>query len=350
MDKKIYETDNEEILSLTIDQSMSFRESIMHFGNSTGFDFDIDGNIDFADHRVDCLAKSISLEGGIEMGYFKFKLNREIKIINKECPERQMIALTFNFGVPLEDKSAEKGYITTQGIANSIYINNTKITTRVKVAKGSQVHMLTIRYPKAFLNEHFSMAHLFVDEVVENKGSVIVYVDFNEAIIQTLRGMELTKIPELTRQPFLLGKSLELMALFVDIFEHRSKHQSFNFNADEFDRLIRAKNFIVRDWKNPPTIQQVSDFLGMSPTKAKGLFRQTFGKPIYTYFKEKRMAEALRLINEGAWTISEIGHHLGYKNLGHFAESFYKQYGILPKKLSKSIQSGTTSKNNDLSS
>ena len=70
----------------------------------------------------------------------------------------------------------------------------------------------------------------------------------------------------------------------------------------------------------------------MSATKAKVLFKQLYGIPIYEYFSRKRMEEAIKLIDQGNLSIAEIGRELGYRNLGHFAEAFRKRYGILPKK------------------
>ena len=82
----------------------------------------------------------------------------------------------------------------------------------------------------------------------------------------------------------------------------------------------------------------MSKFLGMSPTKAKVLFKQFYGKPIYKFFNEKRLEEGMNMINQGHHTVTEIGRLLGFKNPSHFAESFKKKYHVLPKKLSKAIK------------
>ena len=128
------------------------------------------------------------------------------------------------------------------------------------------------------------------------------------------------------------------MALVLDVIENRGKNHAAKFTTTEIEKLMRVKSFILSDWKNPPTAQQVGKYLGMSPTKAKVIFKQFYGKPIYKYFNEKRLEEAMNMINKGRRTVTEIGRVLGFKNPSHFAECFKKQYNVLPKKLSKSIK------------
>lgn len=338
MDKKISQSDIVSRIDFVVDRTMSFKENIKIFSDSTGFPLSEDGSINFQKDDETCILSSLKLDNDIEMGYFDHKLKRPVRVTSNDSDASNMVALTFNFGSGLEQSLHQSEEVTKEGITNSIFINNDMIKTQTNVMANKHLHMFTIRYKKHFLLRHFSMANHFMNEIVTKEGPVIIYADFNQAIIQALLSMELHKIPSVTKHPFLLGKSLVLMSLVIELLENRERNKLLNINSSEFDRLLQAKNYIVQDWKNPPSVQQVSEFLGMSPTKAKVMFRQLFGKPIYTYFQEKRMAEALNLINEGKLTIAEIGHLLGYKNLGHFADSFKKQYGILPKRLSKSIK------------
>ena len=339
LDKKISESDTIQVVEFVMERSAPFREIIGLFSNKTGFPLREDGSIEYNFDGETCILTSAMLNDEIEMGYFDYQLNRPIRVLTTECNESDMIALTFNFGTGLAQSFQNSEEVTKEGITNSVLINNTKVQTKTNVMQGKRLHMLIIRYRKEFLRAHFHMANYFIREIIDKEGPVIIYSDFNEAIIQALRSMEMHKIPSITKKPFLSGKALVLMSLVVEGLEARKSDKLSQINSSEFERLLQAKRYIVKDWKNPPSIQLVSEFLGMSPTKAKSLFKQLFGKPIYTYFQEKRMAEALKLINEGQLSIAEIGHELGYKNLGHFAESFNKQYGILPKKLSKSMKS-----------
>ncbi|RZK39132.1 MAG: AraC family transcriptional regulator, partial [Hymenobacter sp.] len=59
-------------------------------------------------------------------------------------------------------------------------------------------------------------------------------------------------------------------------------------------------------------------------------FHQVFGTSPYAYYQVARLQEAKRLLAQ--WSVSEVGHQLGFTNLGHFAQLFKRQYGLTPKR------------------
>jgi AraC-like DNA-binding protein len=71
----------------------------------------------------------------------------------------------------------------------------------------------------------------------------------------------------------------------------------------------------------------------MSPTKLKREFKAMYGLPIYEYYQKNRMIRARSLLLEGKYAIKEVGIMVGYSNLGHFAGSFRKEFGLLPSEV-----------------
>src|SRR5204863_5073225 len=71
----------------------------------------------------------------------------------------------------------------------------------------------------------------------------------------------------------------------------------------------------------------------MSPTKLKKDFKAMYGLPIYEYFQKNRMMRAKVLLMEGGYAVKEVGMMVGYSNLGHFAASFKKEFGVLPSEM-----------------
>jgi AraC-like DNA-binding protein len=76
--------------------------------------------------------------------------------------------------------------------------------------------------------------------------------------------------------------------------------------------------------------------IGMSLTKMKQLFRQTFGDSIYNYFQVERMNEAARLLK--TLTVSQVGYQIGFSNLSHFARVFEKHHQIKPKRYKDALE------------
>jgi len=75
--------------------------------------------------------------------------------------------------------------------------------------------------------------------------------------------------------------------------------------------------------------------ISLSPTKLKQDFKAMYGLPMYEYFQKNRMRHAKTLLLEGRHSIKEIGIMVGYSNLGHFAGSFKKEFGILPSDITR---------------
>ena len=73
----------------------------------------------------------------------------------------------------------------------------------------------------------------------------------------------------------------------------------------------------------------------MSVSKLTDLYKQVFGDSIYDYFQKARMDEAGYLLRQGGYSVSEIGHRLGFSNLSHFGRLFEKYHGITPKRFTK---------------
>ena len=48
------------------------------------------------------------------------------------------------------------------------------------------------------------------------------------------------------------------------------------------------------------------------------------------WISERRMAEARRLLVETDLSVEEVGHRVGYKDLGYFVRSFRRAHGSTP--------------------
>lgn len=106
---------------------------------------------------------------------------------------------------------------------------------------------------------------------------------------------------------------------------------------DEIRRLIMVESLLVKDYaKTAPTISELSRVAAMSPTKLKADFKVLYGMPIYEYYQKHRMLFAKNLLQQKEFPVKEVGRMVGYSNLGHFAASFKKAFGILPKSLNAS--------------
>lgn len=115
-----------------------------------------------------------------------------------------------------------------------------------------------------------------------------------------------------------------------------SKALPGSLSSREKQQLSMARDILLQDLSQPPTIAQVADTIGMNQCKLKKGFRTLFGNSLYAYFQQVRMEEARRLLQD--YNVTETAMQLGYSNVSHFSNAFRKQFSILPGDARKEIK------------
>jgi AraC-like DNA-binding protein len=97
------------------------------------------------------------------------------------------------------------------------------------------------------------------------------------------------------------------------------------------------KQLVDNLYNGLPDLKTLAKKLAISESTLKRYFRRIYGKNIYNYYLEKRMASAWRLLTEKNKSVSETASIMGYENISHFISVFKKQFGLLPGTLRKEI-------------
>ena len=103
------------------------------------------------------------------------------------------------------------------------------------------------------------------------------------------------------------------------------------FTQWEYKQFNDARDYLISDLTNPPTIDWLAKQVGLNHSKLKKGFKQIFGKSIYAYYLTERMNKAKQLLIENS--VTETAIMLGYSNISHFSSAFRKQFGVLPKEM-----------------
>jgi len=100
------------------------------------------------------------------------------------------------------------------------------------------------------------------------------------------------------------------------------------------EKSVRIRNigsFICDNLCDHYTIAQLSGLFEIDRTTLKKLFRQTFGCPVYTYAKNRKMFRAAELIGATEMKIIDIAEEVGYCNASKFSSAFRDVIGTAPK-------------------
>jgi AraC-like DNA-binding protein len=127
-------------------------------------------------------------------------------------------------------------------------------------------------------------------------------------------------------------KTHEMLYHLFDKLLSRTSEKQSPVNKSDIDKLYVIRTAVIADLGQPPELSALAKMAGISETKMKQLFKQTFGDTIYNYYQNERMQEAGFLLKHAGYSVSETGYRLGFSNLSHFSRLFEKHYGITPKK------------------
>jgi len=129
------------------------------------------------------------------------------------------------------------------------------------------------------------------------------------------------------------GKAYELLSLFFNRSEDADIEQC-PFLVDEVNvaKLKKAKDIIIANMAEPPTLQELADDIGLSLKKLKEGFKQIYGDSVFSFLFDYKMEVARKLLESGDYNVNEVGLKVGYSTGSHFIAAFKKKFGTTPKK------------------
>ena len=134
------------------------------------------------------------------------------------------------------------------------------------------------------------------------------------------------------------GKAFELLSLYFNRSEDADVEQC-PFLVDETNviKIRKAKDIIVARMAEPPTLQELSDEIGLNLKKLKEGFKQIYGDSVFSFLFDYKMEVARKLLESAEHNVNEVGHKIGYSTSSHFIAAFKKKYGTTPKKYIMSL-------------
>ena len=104
-------------------------------------------------------------------------------------------------------------------------------------------------------------------------------------------------------------------------------------SSDELALASRAKEILLQDFREPPTVEMLAHLCATNTTKLKKVFKKVYEVTLYGYVQKLRLKEANMLLRNENISIGEIANRVGYKHQGHFTKLFVATYGVHPKAL-----------------
>ncbi|MFQ4143528.1 AraC family transcriptional regulator [Chlorogloeopsis sp. ULAP02] len=135
------------------------------------------------------------------------------------------------------------------------------------------------------------------------------------------------------KRMYLESKVLELMVLLIeeDVAARQGKNDMFALKHDDVERIHYAKEILLRNLDNPPSLIELARQVGLNDCTLKRGFRLVFGTTVFGYLHHHRLEQARKLLATGETSISQAARSVGFTSRSYFATAFRKKFGINPK-------------------
>ena len=261
-------------------------------------------------------------------------------VLHRYAASQQYFILQFNESFNNNDNSRKAA--DEQHIYNiqdtAILLTSSLMDTRFIFPPKVRIRSVRIIFGNDYLNS--SIGNEMSDKFLSNYFSMLLKGQNLELIGTDYRVIMDELIKEKLEHPlrikFIYNRATLLIEKLVTGFISKleKNKQVIKLKDDEVNRLIKIESLLVKDFSAaPPVIAALSKIAAMSPTKLKKDFKTMYGLPVYEYYQKNRMMRAKALLMEGCYAIKEVGMMVGYSNLGHFAGSFKKEFGVLPSEM-----------------
>ena len=235
-------------------------------------------------------------------------------------------SITFNYNNGAYNLKLEEGKFLT------LYNPEKHLTIDASVAKNSKV--ISVLIPIIEFHKLFSSSSSDIP-FFENKSLNQKHYSENlisNSILIVLNQIIKNDMDNSTRSLLYKAKIYELFSLIFKKTKEIDLDQCPFLNNDEnLKKIAKAKDVILKDIKNPPSLIELSKTIDLSLKNLKKGFKEIYGKPVYKYLFDFKMERAKQLLSNGNLNVNEVSYDLGYSSSSHFIAAFKKKYGITPR-------------------
>jgi|JI9StandDraft_1071089.scaffolds.fasta_scaffold00752_7 AraC family transcriptional activator of pyochelin receptor len=284
-----------------------------------------------------------SLEQGIDLYFFDFELNQPLNFS----------ALDFNFPFTILLTLETKLKITStkpqndedELLGHKFY--EFPFTVEAEEKYGERVRLLFLNFSPTTVSEYLDMTlfaqnNEYADEfLLHDKVGMLYFHLYEESFMnQFLKSFETMPLQLKYRNDYIQFKILELV---YHLFEYNrtindANQKLLSLTAISINRIKNAKEILIGNLENPPTISQLAKQVGLNENTLKLGFKQLFSATVYGYLSNVRMEKAKYLLKIEKKNVTEVSLEVGYLSMSKFTNAFRKKYGVNPSYFKSSLK------------
>lgn len=125
----------------------------------------------------------------------------------------------------------------------------------------------------------------------------------------------------------------QITTLLSHFFGQLASLKTEKIKTLEREKLNQAKDILLKNIDNPPSLSEISKQIGLNTFKLKKDFKAFFGVPVFKYLQNERLSLAHQMIRNQDTTVQEAAWHVGYDSLSSFSNAFEKKFGYRPSQI-----------------
>ena len=276
--------------------------------------------------------KRVDISNGIV--FFKGTLlGREEKIELQNLDRMIMIVVVQQGHVRLTDHMTQSTMLVKEGQISMYASSKQDITITIENREKSNVFILFVadfflkRYVSGHANEPIDFLYAKIQKEISLE-------HINAQPIDALSVYSIEKILNILDADKM--KSIRTEHRIMEFMIHRFSLLDIlldGISPDELALASRAKEILLQDFREPPTVEILAHLCATNTTKLKKVFKKVYEVTLYGYVQKLRLKEANMLLRNENLSIGEIANRVGYKHQGHFTKLFVATYGVHPKAL-----------------
>jgi AraC-like DNA-binding protein len=159
----------------------------------------------------------------------------------------------------------------------------------------------------------------------------------NSKMIGIVRDIFACPFQGLTKQMYIQGKTLELLALQLELLKSDNRNNALNYHLKEqtVEKIYQAREVLLQNWENPLSILEIAQQLGISDRTLRRGFQSIFGASPISYLINYRLEQAEQILRHQNLTIAQVARKVGYSSASRFAAAFKQKFGISPSECMK---------------
>ncbi|QWX83756.1 helix-turn-helix transcriptional regulator [Cellulophaga sp. HaHaR_3_176] len=278
----------------------------------------------------------------IDEGFFVLKIQNDDAHTQKVSREIDSSFIQFHFCLKGSAKFIfnDGRYALEVSEENSLLLYNTQIDLPLNLELNPNSWLVSVVMTIRKFHSLFSREADYIPFLSKDNKDKKYYSQegVSPAIAVILSQMMNYNLHPSIKELYIKGKVYELISLYFNKSTDADIEQCpFLVDEDNVRRIRKAKEIMISRMAEPPTLNELSDEIGLSLKKLKEGFKQIYGDSVFSFLFDYKMDYARKMLESGQHNVNEVGLKVGYSTASHFIAAFKKKYGTTPKKYLMSL-------------